>query len=113
MSTDRDGVVQAKLTMLKYMHVLLCATQCASVNAQSCVCGAEGYFLPLISTAAGLGRCPPHSDKDAVCGPLLGACVAACIQTPEQLVDGQEVFERVFIGLSPQLKHGDIPEWLC
>lgn len=38
---DRDRVVLAKLTMLKYVHVLLPATQCESVNAQSCVCGAQ------------------------------------------------------------------------
>lgn len=44
MCTDRDRVVLAKLTMLKYVHVLLCATQCESVNAQSCVCGAGIFF---------------------------------------------------------------------
>lgn len=44
MCTDRDRVVLAKLTMLKYVHVLLCATQCESVNAQSCVCGGGIFF---------------------------------------------------------------------
>lgn len=82
MCTDRARVVLAKLAMLKYVHVLLRATQCESVNAQSDVCGAGGYFSPLISGVAGLGRClaePP--DKDAVCGRLPGACVAACAQS--------------------------------
>lgn len=41
MCADRDRVVLAKLAMLKYVHVLLPATQCESVNAQSCVCGAQ------------------------------------------------------------------------
>lgn len=37
-------VVLSKLIMLKYVHVLLSATQCAPVNAQSCVCGAGIFF---------------------------------------------------------------------
>lgn len=41
----------------------------------------RGYFLPLIGTAAGLGRCRLCPDKDAVCGPLLGACVASRVLT--------------------------------
>lgn len=44
MCIDRDQVVLAKLAMLKYVHVLLCATQCESVNAQSSVCGARIFF---------------------------------------------------------------------
>jgi len=72
MCADRDRVVLAKFTVLKYAHVLLCATQCEPVNAQSCVCGA-GIFLPLISRVAGPGRRLPRLDKDAVYEPLLGA----------------------------------------
>lgn len=41
----------------------------------------RGYFSPLISRAAGLGSCLLWLDKDAVCGPLLGACVAACVHS--------------------------------
>ena len=78
MCADRDQVVLSKLTMLKYVHVLLCATQCDSVNAQSCACGAGIFFA-----------CDQRSGwawllhKDAVCGPLLGACVVACTHRPD------------------------------
>ncbi len=41
------------------------------------------YFLPLISRAAGLGHCVLCLDKDAVCGPLLVACVVACTHRPD------------------------------
>lgn len=102
MCADRDWVVLAKLTMLKYVHVLLRAPQCESVNAQSCVCGA-GIFLPLISRAAGLGCCLLCLDKDAVCGPLLGACVAACVHRPDPPLEGVGgVFGVIFIRSLPQ-----------
>lgn len=42
-----------------------------------------GYFLPLISTAAGLGRRRLSVDKDAVCGKGLGVGMAARVQEPD------------------------------
>lgn len=60
MCKDRDWVVLAKLAMLKYVHVLLCATQCESVNAQSCVCGAGIFFASDQQSGwAGLLPAPP------------------------------------------------------
>lgn len=71
----------------------------SSVNAQSCVCGA-GIFSPVISRAAGAGRSlRSHGvDKDAVCGPLLGVCVASWGRRPAPA----GVWEVIFICLLPQ-----------
>lgn len=48
-----------------------------------------GYFLPLIGVATGLGRCLLGPDKDAVCGLLLGACVAAPNRRPDPPLEGR------------------------
>lgn len=107
MCIDRDRAVLPQLTMLKYVHVLLCATQCESVNAQSSVCG---YFLPLIGTTTGLGCRLLRLDKDAVCGPLLGACVVACLPRPGRTAGltgvgwGGGVLGIIFICFLPQFK---------
>lgn len=69
---DRDRVVLAKRAMLKYARVLLCATQCEPVNAQSCVCGAGRFFRLRSAEQAGPGRCLLHLDKDAVYGATAG-----------------------------------------
>lgn len=63
-----------------------------------------GYFLPLISTAAGLGRCLLSQDKAAVCGPLLGPCVAARVCRADPLLHPRgaaSVVADVFILSSP------------
>lgn len=66
----------------------------------------RGYFSPLISRAAGLGCCLLRLDKDAVCGPRLGACVAACVHRIDPPREGGRVggvFKGViFIRLLPQ-----------
>lgn len=81
----------------------------------------RGYFLPLISRVAGLGRCLLGLDKDAVCGPLLGACVAACVHRPDPTREGGRggwggggYIHTLVTPVQPG-KHGDIPElfsWL-
>lgn len=47
----------------------------------------RGYFLPLIGTTTGLGCCLLCLDKDAVCGPLLGACLVTCLHGPGPPLD--------------------------
>lgn len=62
-----------------------------------------GYFSPLISGAAGLGRCLLGPDKDAVCGPLPVACVVARLHRPYPPAKGGRRVEGViFIHLLPQ-----------
>lgn len=74
----------------------------------------RGYFSPLISRAAGLGCCLLGLDKDAVCRPLLGACVAAYVQRPDPPREGGWSVWGVILytPVTPVQpgKHGDIPE---
>lgn len=90
------------LAALKYVHVLLYETQCASVDAQRRVCGAAGYFSPS-DRRSGSGRAlrPLGPDKDAVCGALPGACVAllGC-----QRRGGE--WGQIFIGMLPEFNTG-------
>lgn len=51
------GLCWQSLPLLKYVHVSLCATQCASVNAQSCVCGA-GIFFASDQRSGWAAACP-------------------------------------------------------
>lgn len=44
MCIDRDRVVLAKPAMLKYVHVLLCATQCESVKCTELCLWSEDIF---------------------------------------------------------------------
>lgn len=63
----------------------------------------QGYFSPLISGVAGLGCCPLCLDKDAVCGPLLGAFVVACVRRPDPNREGGvNVSGALFIHSLPQ-----------
>lgn len=50
----------------------------------------RGYFLPPIGSSDWAGPLASLClDKDAVCGPLLGACVAACVRRPDPPLDVQ------------------------
>lgn len=74
-----------------------------------------GYFLPLIGIATGLGCCLLGLDKDAVCGPLLGACVAAWTEgLTHRWRDewGGVMGGYIYLLVTPvqTSKHGDIPE---
>lgn len=57
-----------------------------------------GYFLPLISTAAGLGCCRLAVDKDAVCGKGLGVVgMAAWVQEPDPSLHPQGLSSEICI----------------
>lgn len=73
----------SELAMLKYVHVLLCSAQCDSVNAQSRACSAGIFLIGGAGGAGATAHCPRRLDKDAVCAPLLGAFVVACVHSAD------------------------------
>lgn len=84
--------------MLKYVHVLLCATQYESVNAQSRVCGGRIFFASdQRSRWAGLGCCLLAVDKDVVCGTGLRAGAAAWIHEPDPWLHPRGVFSEIYL----------------
>lgn len=77
--------------MLKYVHALLCTTQCDSVKEQSCACGAGIFFV--YDQRSGWTW---PLDKDAVCGPMAVWC------PPAWPVGGVNVWGIIFIHTLPQ-----------
>lgn len=103
-------------------HAKICACVATCNTMWVCKCTelclwSGGYFLPLIGIATGLGCCLLSLDKDAVCGPLLGACVAAWTEglTHRWRDEGAVLWGGggyIYPLVTPvqTSKHGDIPE---